>query len=244
MKITGVIPARYGSTRFPGKPLALIKGKPMLAWVIEGARKSRKIGELIVATDDERIGEVARSLGIEVVMTDPHLPSGSDRVWAAVQNRACDIVVNIQGDEPLLEGQLLDKLVAPFDGDADLSMATLGRTPHPDELAVKTTAKIVLNRRGDAIYFSRFPIPYSRVDAPRGKEICLQHIGLYAYRKSFLKEFCAHGPVPLEEAEGLEQLRALYLGARIQVVRVEHESWGVDTPGDVNKIERILDTKR
>jgi 3-deoxy-manno-octulosonate cytidylyltransferase (CMP-KDO synthetase) len=244
MKCIGVIPARFGSTRFPGKPLAPIQGKPMLAWVIEGARQSRLVREILVATDDDRIAEVAVRLGAEVVMTSPDLPSGSDRVWAAVRDRDVDVVVNIQGDEPLLEGKLLDVLVTPLIDNKDLAMATLGRAPQTEDLSIKSTAKIVLNHRNEAIYFSRFPIPYSRVDAPRGKEICLQHIGIYAYRKSFLREFCAFGPVALEEAEGLEQLRALFLGARIQVVKVEHESWGVDTPEDVIKIERILKTKR
>jgi 3-deoxy-manno-octulosonate cytidylyltransferase (CMP-KDO synthetase) len=244
MKAIGVIPARYGSTRFPGKPLAMINGKPMLQWVVEGARQSRKLSEIILATDDSRIAELGRGLKMEVVMTDSGLPSGSDRVWAAVKDRNVEIVVNIQGDEPLLKGSLLDQLVTPFESDPKLNMATLGRTLNPGDLESRTTAKIVLNNKGEAIYFSRFPIPYSRVDAPHGGGICLRHIGIYAYRKQFLSEFCAHGPTPLEEAEGLEQLRALYLGARIYLVRVDHESWGVDTPEDVQKIEQIMRTKR
>jgi 3-deoxy-manno-octulosonate cytidylyltransferase (CMP-KDO synthetase) len=161
-----------------------------------------------------------------------------------VKDRNVEIVVNIQGDEPLLKGSLLDQLVTPFESDPKLNMATLGRTLNPGDLESRTTAKIVLNNKGEAIYFSRFPIPYSRVDAPHGGGICLRHIGIYAYRKQFLSEFCAHGPTPLEEAEGLEQLRALYLGARIYLVRVDHESWGVDTPEDVQKIEQIMRTKR
>lgn len=240
----GVIPARFGSTRFPGKPLAVINGKPMLQWVIEGARRSKKLSDILVATDDRRIAELGRSLHAEVVMTAADLPSGSDRVWAAVKDRNVEVVVNIQGDEPLLEGALLDELVAPFESEPSLNMATLGKSPEAGDLESRTTAKIVLNQKGEAIYFSRFPIPYSRVDAPQGGAICMKHIGIYAYRKQFLSEFCAHGPTPLEEAEGLEQLRALYLGARISVVRVDHESWGVDTPEDVKKIEQIMRMKR
>ncbi len=243
----GVIPARYGSTRFPGKPLTFIHGKPLLQWVIEGARTSRLLSHLIVATDDERIAKLARSLNVEVAMTDANLPTGTDRVWAAVKERTADVVVNIQGDEPLIQGSLLDQLVRPFQEDATLEMATLGRTLTEEALHANTTAKIVLNCRGEALYFSRFPIPYSRQQeslSTRGKieaqPAALRHIGLYAYRKDFLQRFCAQAPVAIEMAESLEQLRALYLGARIQVVRVEHESWGVDTPEDVKKIEKIM----
>lgn len=243
MKAVGVIPARYASTRFPGKPLALIKGRPMLAWVIEGAKQSKLLKEIIVATDDERIAQVAKNGGVRAVMTDSKLPSGSDRVWAAIQDLDVDVAVNIQGDEPLITGKLLDQLVAPFAVDSQLNMATLGRELQPGDMQSNTTAKIVLNHRDEALYFSRLPIPYSRVDAPHAGGVGLKHIGLYAYRKDFLKQFCAQQPVPLELAEGLEQLRALYLGARIRVIRVEHESWGVDTPEDVKKIEQILEKK-
>lgn len=244
MKCVGVIPSRYGSTRFPGKPLALIQGRPMLEWVVEGARQSRTLTDLVVATDDERIAKLAARLGVEAVMTAANIPSGSDRVWETVKDREADVVINIQGDEPLLEGKLLDTLVEPFESDPDLDMATLGKRPRPGDIESKTTAKIVLNQTGAAIYFSRWPIPYSRVDAPHEGGICLKHIGIYAYRKNFLRVFCGHGPTPLEEAEGLEQLRAIYLGAQIHVVQVDHESWGVDTPEDVKKIEQILKAKR
>ena len=243
MKAVGVIPARYGSTRFPGKPLALIHGRPMLAWVIDGAKQSRLLSEILVATDDQRIAKLAEQNGVRAVMTESALPSGSDRVWAAIQYMNVDVAVNIQGDEPLLTGELLDRLVEPFAEDRGLNMATLGRELRPGDLNSPTTAKIVLNHRDEALYFSRLPIPYSRVDAPQAGGVCLKHIGLYAYRKDFLAEFCAEPPVPLEFAEGLEQLRALYLGARIRVIRVEHESWGVDTPDDVKKIEQILRAK-
>lgn len=243
MKAIGVIPARYASTRFPGKPLALIHGRPMLTWVIEAAQESNLLQEILVATDDDRIAALAQKSGVRAMMTTPELPSGSDRVWAAVQNMAMDVVVNIQGDEPLLTGVLLDQLVSPFAQDAHLAMATLGRELQPGDLQSVTTAKIILNHRDEALYFSRLPIPYSRIDAPQMGGVCLKHIGLYAYRKDFLAEFCAQKPVPLEQAEGLEQLRALYLGARIRVIRVQHESWGVDTPEDVKKIEQILRAK-
>jgi len=244
MNIVGVIPARYGSTRFPGKPLKPIAGKPLLQWVIEGAKKAKSLTQVMVATDHPEIQALAKSCGVEVAMTDSDLPSGSDRVWAAIQNIKADVVLNIQGDEPLITGELLDALTQPFFKDDSLEMATLGRKINPGDLESKQTAKIVLNERGEALYFSRFPIPYSRIDAPVKEAVCLKHIGIYAFRKNFLERFCSHGPTQLEMAEGLEQLRALYLGARIKVVLVEHESWGVDVPVDVQKIETILKTQR
>ncbi len=240
MKAIGVIPARFGSTRFPGKPLKLILGRPLLQWVIEGAKTSQLLAEIWVATDHPEIFDLAQSCGVRAVMTASDLPTGSDRVFAAVQHENVDIVVNIQGDEPLLTGELLDCLVRPMQADSSLAMATLARELQPGDLQSPNTAKIVLNRRSEALYFSRLPIPHSRVDADSQGAVCLKHIGLYAYKKSFLAEFCAQPPTPLELAEGLEQLRALYLGARIRVERVQHESWGVDTPQDVAKIEELL----
>lgn len=243
MKAIGVIPARYGSTRFPGKPLKLILNKPLLQWVVEAAQTARTLDEVWVATDHEQIYALAERMGVKAVMTDPDLVSGSDRVFAAVKEQDVDVVVNIQGDEPLITGQLLDQLVSPLLEDPVLPMATLGRPLRVGDLESKNTAKIVLNQKSDAIYFSRYPIPYSRLEfdaATPLNQVCLKHIGLYAFRKSFLSEFCAHGPTKLEMAEGLEQLRALHLGARIRVVQVDHESWGVDTPEDVAKVESLL----
>lgn len=247
MKAIGVIPARYGSTRFPGKPLKLILDKPLLQWVIEAARTARTLDEIWVATDHEQIHALAERIGVKAVMTSPELVSGSDRVYAAVQDQDVDVVVNIQGDEPLITGQLLDQLVSPLLEDTALPMATLGRPLREGDLESKNTAKIVLNHKSDALYFSRYPIPYSRLDldaATPGEAVCLKHIGLYAFRKTFLAEFCANGPTTLERAEGLEQLRALYLGARIRVVQVAHESWGVDTPEDVAKVESLLRSRQ
>lgn len=239
MKAIGVIPARWGSTRFPGKPLELISGKPLLQWVIEGAKTSRKLSEVIVATDDSRIVQLCERVGTRAVMTDSDLPTGTDRVHQAVHGIEADIVVNIQGDEPLVEGALLDRLVTPLLGNNDLEMATLGRALDTESLMSPNTAKIVVNVRDEALYFSRFAIPYSRTQNEDLKG-ALKHIGLYAYRRDFLVRFCNQTPTQIEVAESLEQLRALYLGARIKVVRVEHDSWGVDTPDDVQKIEKLL----
>lgn len=240
MKAVGVIPARYGSTRFPGKPLALIKGKPLLQWTIEGALTSKRLSEVIVATDDQRIKTLAESVGVRAIMTDSELPTGTDRIWQAVQSIEADVVVNVQGDEPLIEGKLLDRLVEPFTSDSTLEMATMGLALTQETLLSPQTPKIVLNARDEALYFSRLPIPYTRQEPAAPYSAALKHIGLYAYRRSFLKTFCAQAPTELELAESLEQLRALYLGARIKVIRAEHDSWGVDIPEDIQKIEKIL----
>ena len=240
MKAIGVIPSRFGATRFPGKPLKPILGRPMVEWVIEGALKAKRLSEIWVATDHEEIAAVARKMGVRAVMTPSECPTGSDRVYYAVREAQVDVVLNIQGDEPLINGEMLDQLAEPLLKDPTLNMATLGRTLKAGDLENRATAKVVLNRHHDAIYFSRLGIPYTRVDAPANGGVSLKHIGLYAFRKSFLAEFCAQPPTPLELAEGLEQLRALYLGERIRVVHVEHEAIGVDTPEDVAKAEALL----
>lgn len=240
MRVIGVIPARYGSTRFPGKPLALIADKPLLQWVFEGVKTSKKIEEFWLATDHPEIAALGKKLGIKVVMTDSNLATGSDRVWAAIKDENVDVAINVQGDEPLMTGEILDQLATPFFEDSTLEMATLAKKASEEDLQSQQTAKIVLNHRNEAIYFSRFPIPFSRQPATekavQSVNLGLKHIGVYAYRKNFLEKFCQCPPNPVELAESLEQLRALYLGARIKVLTVNHDSWGVDTPEDVNKI--------
>ncbi|MCB0356264.1 MAG: 3-deoxy-manno-octulosonate cytidylyltransferase [Bdellovibrionales bacterium] len=240
MKIVGVIPARFASTRFPGKPLQPLLEKPLLQWVVEGVKTSKKIEKILVATDHDEIAALAESLGVEAVMTDSHLPSGSDRVWAAVKSFAADVVINIQGDEPLVTGELLDQLVEPFVQDPHLQMATLGRELDQNSLESKNSAKIVLDRDHCAIYFSRFPIPYSRLSSAENCDAALKHLGIYAYRKNFLQLFCSTPLTEIEQCEGLEQLRALYLGAKIKVVKTDHDSWGVDTPEDVEWVEKLI----
>lgn len=240
MKVIGVIPARYGSTRFPGKPLALIAGKPLLQWVIEASKTSKHIHELIVATDDERIMKLAKDCGVKAVMTDSDLPSGTDRIWAALKKEQFDIALNIQGDEPLITGDILDTLIESMINNPKSEMATLG---HPfksfKDVENPNVVKIILNQNNEAIYFSRFPIPYSR-EKEFSQGVNLQHIGLYGYRKAFLQKFCETAAIPLELHEGLEQLRALHLGAKIQVTSVEYETRGVDTPEDVLIVESKL----
>lgn len=246
--VIGVIPARYASTRFPGKPLAPLRGEPMIVWVARGAAQSKLLSQVVVATDDDRIRKAVENAGFRAVMTASELPSGSDRIEAALLElesaaplgEGC-IVVNIQGDEPLIKPRMIDDLVQPLLADPGLEMSTLAHEISDEDLANRNAVKVVFNDKGDALYFSRFPIPYSREKEPVGA--CLKHIGLYAYQRHFLKKFCATPPHALERAESLEQLRALALGARIRVVKTEDRSWGVDTPGDLAKIEELLGVK-
>ncbi|MFS4459644.1 3-deoxy-manno-octulosonate cytidylyltransferase [Bdellovibrio sp. HCB2-146] len=242
MKIVGVIPARYGSTRFPGKPLVDLLGRPLIQWTIEGSKKSKLLSDLIVATDDERIKKAAEAVGVKVAMTASDLPTGSDRIHAAIKDLDCDIVVNIQGDEPLVTGELIDRLAQVFIEDPNLDMATLAHPISEEELQSPNAVKVVLNHKDEALYFSRYAIPYSRMKAQEmgSYEGCLKHIGMYAYTKKFLKKFCEAPPSFIEKAESLEQLRALYLGAKIKVVRVKEASLGVDTPEDLAKLEKLL----
>lgn len=242
MKFLGVIPARHASTRFPAKPLALLQGKPLIQWVVEGARQSLLLSEIIVATDHDEIRKAAEAVGAKVVMTDSDLPSGSDRIHAATKDIDFDVVVNIQGDEPLVTGELIDNLAGLFQKDFSLDMATLAHPISLPELESANAVKVVLNHRDEALYFSRYAIPYSRVSGRKAPSLsaCLKHIGMYAYTKKFLKTFCESPPAEIEIAESLEQLRALYLGAKIKVLRVKEASLGVDTPEDLAKIEKML----
>lgn len=240
MQFLGVIPARYGSTRLPAKPLLKISGRPLLAWVIDGAKQSKMLSELIVATDHEEIADLARSLGVEAVMTSPDLPSGSDRVWAAASEKNADVVVNIQGDEPLLRGVWIDQMLEPFLNEPQLKMATVAHRIQEDELPQVSVVKVILNQKSEGIYFSRHAIPYTRQTFKESPDLCLKHIGLYGYKKSFLKTFCSTAPTALERAESLEQLRALYLGESIKVVPIDALSIGVDTPDDVKAVSQIL----
>ncbi len=240
MQVLGVIPARYGSTRLPAKPLLKINGRPLLEWVVRGVQKAESLNELVVATDHHEIAALAEKLGVNAVMTDPNLPSGSDRVWAVAQARNCDVVLNIQGDEPLIQPFWVDRLVGALRDEPQLKMATLAHKLPPEELQSLGVVKLILNRQSEAIYFSRYPIPYSREGLEKWPNTALKHIGLYGYRKEFLKEFCAQPPTPIEKAESLEQLRAMWLGARIKVVEIDGLSIGVDTSDDVKNVEQIL----
>ena len=243
MKTYGIIPSRFGSSRFPGKPLAMLAGKPLVAWVVEAAGRASSLDEVLVATDDERIAAAVAAHGGRAVMTPSELPSGTDRIACAAGGfDDDDILVNIQGDEPLIDPALIDALVAKLKTDARWSMAT-AVTPikTPADLAAKTVVKVVLDREGGALYFSRAPIPCDRDhEADLSSGLYVRHLGIYAYRGAFLRRYVAEPPCELEKTEKLEQLRALWMGAKIAVVKTDDEGVGVDTPEDAARVERIL----
>jgi len=243
VKIVGIIPARYASTRFPGKPLALIAGKPLLQHVIAQCQKAKSLSEIIVATDDSRIAEVARK-SCRVEMTSPTHPSGSDRIAEVAGKITCDAVVNIQGDEPLIEPSVIDSVAGAL---ADCEMSTAAtRIKNPAELDNPNVVKVVVNAAGRALYFSRRTVPYLREAASRpvSEQLAafpfLKHLGIYGYRRETLLRLVKFPVSPLESAEKLEQLRALENGIPIAVVQVTYDSVGVDTPEDVEWVERYL----
>jgi len=216
--------------------------------VIRGAKASKLLNEIVVATDDEKIGQAAKKENVRWMMTDSSLPSGTDRIYAATKNEAWDYVINIQGDEPLIKGSLIDSLVAPLLADPSLEMSTLSGPLLIEDVNNLNAVKVLINLKSDAIYFSRFPIPFSREPAQVSSLEQLQqtvgkHIGMYGYRSDFLKLFCETPPSQLEKLESLEQLRALELGARIRVVTTGEVSVGVDVPDDISRVERILAEK-
>jgi len=243
MKTLGIIPSRYGSSRFPGKPLHLLCGKPLVAWVVEAVKKAKTLDDVIVATDDERIVSAVETHGGKAVMTPSELPSGTDRIACAAGDFADDdILVNIQGDEPLISPDLIDALVGRMNEGTKWDMAT-AVTPIKslDDLNAKTVVKVVLDRDDGALYFSRAPIPCDRDHTPDiATGLWVRHLGIYAYRGAFLKKYISETPCDLEKTEKLEQLRALWMGAKIAVIRTDDEGVGVDTPEDAVRIEAIL----
>lgn len=240
-RTVGIIPARYASSRFPGKALAELAGKPMVQHVVERAARATLLDEVLVATDDERIAEAVRRFGGTACMTSPTHPSGTDRIAEVVRGLACDLVVNIQGDEPLIEPAVVDQAVAPLAEDATILMGTLARPMGVEEAADPSKVKVVLDRQGFALYFSRSRIPYIRDDTPPPSEQpYLLHMGLYVYRRETLLRLAGLPPTPLEERERLEQLRALENGIRIRVVTTPHHSFGVDTPADLERVRRMM----
>jgi len=240
MNVLAVIPARYSSSRFPGKVLAPIKGKPMLQWVWERAKEA-SIGEVVIATDDGRIEEVARGFGAQVVMTSPRCQSGTDRVAEVARGKDALLVVNIQGDEPLIPAQAIKDVISPLSADPKLPMSTLASPIEADaELDNPNVVKVIVDREGFALYFSRLPIPYSRDGTSSSRFPYLRHIGIYGYRREFLLRFSTLKPSPLERAERLEQLRALENGYRIKVVRGSYATINVDHPQDLRRVEERL----
>jgi len=243
MNTLGLIPARYGSTRFPGKPLARIAGKPLIQHVVERCRLARSLADVVVATDDERIRAVAARF-CRVEMTSPDHPSGTDRIAEVLQRLGGDAAVNLQGDEPLMEPAVIDAVAGALER-AEMSTAA---TPlrDPAEYDNPNVVKVVVNAAGHALYFSRRTIPYLRDAASRSvtEQLAafpfLKHLGIYGYRRDTLRRLVAQPVSPLEQAEKLEHLRALELGIGIAVVRVDYDSVGVDTPADVARVEAVM----
>jgi len=233
-----VIPARYGSTRFPGKPLARLWGKPVIEHVYRRAKQSRLCRRAIIATDDARIAAAARAFGAEVALTRSDHVSGTDRVAEVAEGLEAELVVNVQGDEPLVDPGAIDAAVEPLAGDPGIPMGTLcAPLEEVEDLANPNVVKVVLDEAGFALYFSRLPIPFVR--DPGAGVTRYRHIGLYVYRREFLLELAKMAPTPLEQAEKLEQLRVLERGGRIRVVVVPKASPGVDTPEDLARLEKM-----
>ena len=249
MKISAIIPARYGSTRFEGKPLADILGKPMIQHVYDGVRQSKLIDEVIVATDDQRILDAVKSFGGKAVMTSPTHSTGTDRVAEVAKKLKSEIIVNVQGDEPLIKGDIIDKAIRPLLTDDTLHMSTLmTRIEEVRDWLNPHIVKVVADQKNFALYFSRSPIPFPRdlqigrleshpfgTDRPLPKRV-FKHIGVYVFRRKFLLTFSKMKSTPLEKLEKLEQLRALENGYRIKVTPVNYEPICVDTPNDLQKV--------
>lgn len=247
MRVTVVIPARYASTRFPGKPLADLCGKPMIQWVYEQANRCVAVNRVIVATDDERIATAVRSFGGEVVMTRADHPTGTDRLAEVAAQIDSALIVNVQGDEPLIDPRMIEQAIEPMRRNPGVPMGTLkSRILTAAEYLNPNIVKVVTDRNDYALYFSRAPIPFGRdvIDQieSRFDEIeAYKHIGLYVYRRDFLLTYHKLAPTPLEQSEKLEQLRALENGFRMKVAETRLSSVGVDTPDDLERVRQILE---
>jgi 3-deoxy-manno-octulosonate cytidylyltransferase (CMP-KDO synthetase) len=243
--VLAVIPVRMAAQRFPGKPLAMIAGKPMVQWVWEGACQAKRVTRVVVATDSEKLARVVRSFGGESVMTSPRCPSGTDRVAQVARGSRAGIIVNVQGDEPLITGTTIDKVVEVLQQDHAAVMSTAVRKPdHDKEWRDPNAVKAVLDRMNYALYFSRAPLPCLALNPGMHSVPRWIHMGLYAFRRAFLFRFAALPPSSLEMAERLEQLRVLEHGCSIKVAVVAQKTCSVDRPEDVKKVEKTLSKLR
>jgi len=243
MKAIGVIPARWAATRFEGKVLANLLGKPVIQHVWENAKKAKTLDDLVIACDDERILKAVEKFGGKAVYTSPNQPSGTDRLAEVVNPIDVKIAVNIQGDEPLVKPIMIDNLVIALQEEKDAQMATVMKRIDDDaELTNSNVVKVVVDRNGYALYFSRYAIPYNRTEEtdPKKRPVYYKHIGLYAFTKDFLFTFKKLPPSLLENAEKLEQLRALEYGYRIKVIETKFDTVGVDRPEDLKRAEEAL----
>ena len=241
--ILAVVPARYASTRFPGKIIAPLAGLPLVYHTYLRAKAAKRVSEVVIATDAAEVVEALRPYDAPVVMTRADHPSGTDRIAEVAQSHPADIIVNVQGDEPLLDPAIIDAAIEPLLADPEVSMSTARRPiTDPEELDNPNVVKVICDRRGRALYFSRYPIPYIRDASDRAEAgLChWDHIGLYVYRRDFLLAFARMEQTPLEKLEKLEQLRALENGYAIAVVDTDYEAVGVDTPEDLARVEAIM----
>ncbi|RME64512.1 MAG: 3-deoxy-manno-octulosonate cytidylyltransferase [Nitrospirae bacterium] len=252
MKTLVVIPARYGSTRFPGKVLATLRGKPILQYPYEAAMASKLVSEVLIATDSEEVVKVAKSFGARAVMTSPEHPSGTDRVAEVAGPRDVDIVVNLQADEPLIRTEMIDSVIKLLLDDPEAEMGTLAKElSDSEEVFNPNVVKVVTDHRDYALYFSRAPIPYYRdlyiykghLAFETTQARALKHIGIYSYRKETLLKLTSLPQSPPEVAEKLEQLRALYNGIKLKVALTEYDTIGVDTPEDLERLKEIFSNR-
>ncbi len=238
-EVTAVIPARYGSTRFPGKALADISGKPMIQWVYEAVKEARRVEQALVATDDARIADTVRGFGGEAAITSTQHPTGTDRIVEALQGQPGDLILNVQGDEPLLRGRYLDRLIWRVTAkNSDMGTIAVPFDQINDTVDNPNLVKVVVDNCNRAMYFSRAPIPFQRGDGEPVEP--LLHWGIYAYRREILEKYVGWPQSRLEKCEMLEQLRALENGVDIQVLIAEQPTIGVDRPEDLKEVERIL----
>ena len=256
MAIVAIIPARYAATRLPGKPLSLIHGKTLIERVYERARAARRVDRVLVATDDDRIAAAVRAFGGEAVLTSPRHATGTDRLAEVARSIDAEIVINVQGDEPLLDPSGIDAVAFALASDPGIEIATLSLPlVSTDEMLAPSVVKVVTGASGDALYFSRSPIPHVRqgagqdalasADAAVACGLARRHVGLYGYRREALLRFAALPQDPLEQAEGLEQLRALAHGMRIRVVPVDGEAGvAVDTPEDLERVRALVASEK
>ncbi len=240
MKIAAIIPARYDSTRFPGKPLAEIDGKPMIEHVYARVKKAKNVDKVLVATDDNRIKKAVKDFGGNVEMTSSKHKSGTDRVAEVARELEVDIIVNVQGDEPLIEPVMIDQAIKPFQNDKNIVMSTLKKKiDNLNEINNPNVVKVITDRNNYALYFSRSTIPYKREDSNFDVEY-YKHIGLYVYKKDFLLKYSEMETTFLEKTESLEQLRVLENGYKIKVVETAFDTVGVDTPEDFEYVKELI----
>jgi 3-deoxy-manno-octulosonate cytidylyltransferase (CMP-KDO synthetase) len=233
-KAAGIIPARYQSTRFPGKPLAPIQGRPMIQWVYENLKKAALLSRFIIATDDKRIMQAATAFGAEVFMTSAGHQSGTDRVAEVARQIDTPIIINVQGDEPLIQGRVIDALVEVLQDDSIPVASLVTRQSDLSTIGDPNRVKVVLDEQGYALYFSRSPIPHG------ARDYYHLHVGIYGYQRDFLREFDRMRPSRLENAERLEQLRILEAGLKIKMIEVPYSALSVDTPEDIIRVEEFL----